>query len=185
MGVRKEKCGGNQERRPRGVVRANHESHSPASDRGPAEVSLWGLPWSATRGPDPMSPHPTRERRVEVSKEKKRKVGGGSQERRPRGVVRANHESHSPASDRGPAEVSLWGLPWSATRGPDPMSPHPTRERRVEVPRKRSRETQPVVLISTLEAQVEVEGREDRVVRPPLSHGQDEGQHGQKSRAGK
>ena len=132
-----------------------------------------------------MSPHPTRERRVEVSKEKKRKVGGGSQERRPRGVVRANHESHSPASDRGPAEVSLWGLPWSATRGPDPMSPHPTRERRVEVPRKRSRETQPVVLISTLEAQVEVEGREDRVVRPPLSHGQDEGQHGQKSRAGK
>lgn len=93
---------------------------------------------------------------------------GGNQERRPRGVVRANHESHSPASDRGPAEVSLWGLPWSATRGPDPMSPHPTRERRVKVPRKRSRETQPVVLISTLEAQVEVEGREDRVVRPPF-----------------
>ena len=135
---KKEQCGGNQERRPRGVVRANHESHSPASDRGPAEVSLGGMPWSATRGPDPMSPHPTRERRVEVSKEKKRKVGGGSQERRPRGVVRANHESHSPASDRGPAEVSLGGMPWSATRGPDPISPHPTRERRVKAPRRRT-----------------------------------------------
>jgi hypothetical protein len=47
------------------------------------------------------------------------------------------------------------------------------------------REVLPVVLTSTLEAQVDVEGREDRVVRPPLSHGQDAGQHGQKSRAGK
>jgi hypothetical protein len=52
-------------------------------------------------------------------------------------VVRANHESHSPASDRGPAEVSLGGMPWSATRGPDPISPHPARERRVTAPRKR------------------------------------------------
>jgi len=85
-----------------------------------------------------MSPHPTRERRIKVSMEKKRKVSGGSQERRPRGVVRANHESHSPTSDRGPAEVSLGGMPWSATRGPDPISPHPTRERRVKAPRRRT-----------------------------------------------
>ena len=83
-----------------------------------------------------MSPHPTRERRIKVSTVREKKVRGGSRERRPRSVVGANHGTRSPTSDRGPAEVSLWGMPWSATRGSGPMSPRPTHERRVKEPRK-------------------------------------------------
>ena len=79
------------------------------------------------------------EKKREKEKKKESKettVRGGDQERRPRSVVGANHGTHSPTSDRGPAEVSLWGMPWSATRGSGPMSPRPTRERRVKEPRK-------------------------------------------------
>ena len=50
------------------------------------------------------------EKKRETEKKKESKettVRGGDQERRPRSVVGANHGTHSPTSDRGPAEVSL------------------------------------------------------------------------------